>query len=366
MNVGATEQEVLESKKLDLTKRDRDYSSRRENNRARENNKTIYYYQSGHRTPDDNIYPKEIYVPIENYSEALIGQLDMYLGKIYREFDFDRVDVLVTLRSVIFPNDKELQLLRPTKSRAVWEIVQRYTRCIMQLVGSLAECVLVDNCANNSEINRMCMNIALFKDEILETYDIPYDDYVAYSTSFSYMFFKDPRDGVYKARENRYYNPHHTSMDIGWCKKDNIWDQLRTEMREIRYIDNAKMQVKATLDCDNLDLDSYLLTPVIVFDFDHGIKKLIERYPHHLIYSAYDLFPGMALQLEKYFQIVASYVCGFTNKLNISETDLKKDERLQTLFSTSVHELTTKKRILDKEGLIKLAEDAGKPVRIMA
>lgn len=38
MNVGATEQEVLESKKLDLTKRDRDYSSRRENNRARENN----------------------------------------------------------------------------------------------------------------------------------------------------------------------------------------------------------------------------------------------------------------------------------------------------------------------------------------
>ena len=154
MNVGATEQEVLESKKLDLTKRDRDYSSRRENNRARENNKTIYYYQSGyyqsgHRTPDDNIYPKEIYVPIENYSEALIGQLDMYLGKIYREFDFDRVDVLVTLRSVIFPNDKELQLLRPTQSRAVWEIVQRYTRCIMQLVGSLAECVLVDNCANN-------------------------------------------------------------------------------------------------------------------------------------------------------------------------------------------------------------------------
>ena len=61
----------------------------------------------------------------------------------------DMVAVLVTLRSVIFPNDKELQLLRPIQSRAVWEIVQRYTRCIMQLVGSLAECVLVDNCANN-------------------------------------------------------------------------------------------------------------------------------------------------------------------------------------------------------------------------
>ena len=39
---------------------------------------------------------------------------------------------------------------------------------------------------------------------------------------------------------------------------------------------------------------------------------------------------------------------------------------VRRLFSTSVHELTTKKRILDKEGLIKLAEDAGKPVRIMA
>lgn len=68
--------------------------------------------------------------------------------------------------------------------------------------------------------------------------------------------------------------------------------------------------------------------------------------------------------MEKYFQIIAAYVSGLTNKLNISETDLKNDIRLQTLFSTSVYEVTKKHRLLDKAGLIKLAQDADKPVII--
>ena len=163
-------------------------------------------------------------------------------------------------------------------------------------------------------------------------------------------------------KENMYYNPHHTSQDIGWCKIDNIWEQLRTELDELRYVDNAKLQVKATLNCSNLDLEHYMLTPVIVFDFDHGIKKLKERYPYNPIYSAYDLFPEVAFQMEKYFQIIAAYVSQISNKLNITEMDLKNDRRLQTLFSTSVYEITKKNRLLDKAGLIKLAQDADKPV----
>ena len=105
-----------------------------------------------------------------------------------------------------------------------------------------------------------------------------------------------------------------------------------------------------------------MLTPVIVFDFDHGIKKLKERYPYNPIYSAYDLFPEVAFQMEKYFQIIAAYVSQISNKLNITEMDLKNDRRLQTLFSTSVYEITKKNRLLDKAGLIKLAQDADKPV----
>lgn len=74
----------------------------------------------------------------------------------------------------------------------------------------------------------------------------------------------------------------------------------------------------------------------------------------------------MSLQMEKYFQIIAAYVCRLTNKLNITETDLKNDKRLQTLFKTSVREITRKNREMDKTGLLKLAEDAGKPVLMMA
>ena len=360
MYIGATEHEVQESKKQESTRHNlTNYDKRRSANG--EINNPIYFYNPDGRIISRHLYPEEIYVPIENYSANLIRYLDQYLNKISRSLDVDSVEVLITLRSVIFPNEKELQIVHHTNSIAVWEMVQRYTKCIMQIVGSLAECVLVDSCANNSETNKICMNIALFKSEILQTYDLPYEDYVAYSTSFSYMIFKDG-DGTYKTRKNNYYNPHHTSMDIGWCKRDNIWDQLRTEMSEIQYVDNAKIQVKATLNCKNLDLEDYLLTPVIVFDFDHGFNKLKERYPHHLIYSAYNIFPEMALQLEKYFQIIAAYVCGLTNKLNITETDLKNDKRLQTLFGTSVHEITKRNRALERTGLIKLAEDAGKPL----
>ena len=144
--------------------------------------------------------PNDIYVPIENYSAKLIGYLDNHLGMIRRSMDVDMDSVLVTLRSVIFPNNKEFELINPTRSYTVWEMVQQYTRYIMQLVGKVAECVLVDSCANNSTINRYCINVALFKNEILETYDIPYDDYVAYTTSETRMIIKDPKDGIYKIK----------------------------------------------------------------------------------------------------------------------------------------------------------------------
>lgn len=359
MNVGATEQEIQESKKIDLSEPDRKQMTRRPNRSP------VYYYQLGDEKPDRKYFPEDIYVPIENYSSALIRDLDLYLNKIRRTYDVDTLTVLATLRSVIFPNDKESQILSPTNSISVWAMVQQYTRCIMQLVGELAECVLVDSCANNAEINKTCINIALFKSDILETYDIPYDDYVAYSTSFSYLVYKDPKDGIYKPRKNVYYNPNHTSMDIGWCKKNNIWDQLRTELDEINYVETAKLQVKATLHCETLDLNNYILTPVIVFDFDHGFDKLRKRYPHNSIYSAYNLFPEIALQMEKNFQIIAAYVSGMTTKLNITETDLKNDKRLQTLFNTSVREITNRDNPLDRTGLIKLAKDAGKPVIVM-
>ena len=358
MDVGATAQEVKEAKTQDLAKAGKRY--------LKDENKPVYYYQSNGKISKNTPFPQEIYVPIENYADTMINQLDLYLHNIERSLDVDTVDVLVTLRSVIFPNKKEFQIVNPSQPVAVWEMVQRYTKCIMQHVGMLAECVLVDNCANNAEINKICMNIALFKKDILETYDIPYNEYVAYSTSLTYMIYKDPRDGLYKTKKHHDYNPHHTSKDIGWCKRDNIWEQLRTEMSELRYVDNAKLQVKATLDCNNLNLENYLLTPVIVFDFDHGFNKLKERYPHHLVYSANNLFPDMALTMEKYFQIIAAYVSGITNKLNITETDLKNDKRLQTLFNTSAYEITKGTRDLERTGLIKLAEDAGKPVHVMA
>lgn len=73
-------------------------------------------------------------------------------------------------------------------------IIREYTKCIMQLLGQVAECVIVNKCASNPDINRVCINIARFKPNIYEEYsDISYEDYLAFSTSFKYVIYKDEK-----------------------------------------------------------------------------------------------------------------------------------------------------------------------------
>ena len=86
MKIGATNQEVEESKKQNLNNRDKRPI-------RRESDKTIYYYLVDEKTPDPRIYPEEIYVPIENYAAELIRQLDFYLKRIDLDLDVDKVAV---------------------------------------------------------------------------------------------------------------------------------------------------------------------------------------------------------------------------------------------------------------------------------
>ena len=274
----------------------------------------------------------------------------------------------IGLRWFIFPNNKEFErdFERNEKNfgNKTWNIISHYTRCIMQLVGQLAECVIVDHCSNDGDINRVCINIAKFMPNIYEEYsEIDYEQYIAFSTSFKYIIYKDEISGTYLQYNVPDYNPNHTSKDIAWCKKENILTQLKVDLNQINYLENAKLQIKATLDCNNLDLDKYFLTPILCFDFNDDFYKLKYKYPQNIIYSVRQLFPGMYAEMENYFKILAAYAIELTDHINISDIEVHQDYRLAQLFRTPIMDLQ-KEETLNTAGVIEMAETFGKPIII--
>lgn len=320
----------------------------------------------------DKCNPNQIELPIDNYANELVWYMATYLNKLQDEMQIFSVKAnekaKIGLRWLIFPNEKEFekdyQKYKNEFGNKTWNIIAHYTKCIMQLIGQLAECVIVDHCCNNDDINRICINIAKFMPNIYNDYsDIEYDQYMAFSTSFKYIIYKERGSGTYKQYNVPDYNPNHTSKDIAWCKKENILSQLKVNLDQIDYLDNAKLQIKATLDCDNLDLDKYFLTPVLCFDFKDDFYKLKNKYPQNVINSIRRLFPDMYAEMEKYFKILAAYAIGLTNHINITEIEVRQDCRLAELFRTPIMDLV-KEKTLNTAGVIEMVEKFNKPIII--
>lgn len=97
-----------------------------------------------------------------------------YLDKV--KFDMESFSVRanekakIGLKWFVFPNEKEFERdfckHEEDFGKKTWNIISHYTRCIMQLVGQLAECVIVDHCSNDGDINKVCINIAKFMPDI--------------------------------------------------------------------------------------------------------------------------------------------------------------------------------------------------------
>lgn len=313
---------------------------------------------------------KVLNIPIENYANQLAFYMEHYLNRVQESTSMfsSKADekAKIALRWLIFPNEKEFKkdfkLIENDIGNKTWNIINHYTKCIMQLLGQVAECVVVDRCSTDSEMNKICINIAKFKNDIYCEYpDIKYEDYIAFSTSFKYLIYKDAETGLYRQHNVPDYNPNHTSKDIAWCKKDNILSQLKTSIDDLNYLDNAKLQIKTTIKCENLDLDSYFLTPVICFDLGNDFYKLKQKYPSNIIIPARDIRQEMQLEIEKYFQILAAYATGMIDHINITDVEVSEDMRLAELFRTPIMNLV-KKQELDIAGVIDLAEERKKPI----
>ena len=316
--------------------------------------------------------PNRIKIPIDYYADQLCWYMETYLNKvknIAEDFSIKANEkAKIGLKWFIFPNEKEFEKdfkrYKEDFGNKTWNIISHYTRCIMQLVGQLAECVIVDHCSNDGNINKICINIAKFMPDIYKEYsEIDYEKYIAFSTSFKYTIYKDEKSGTYLHYEVPDYNPNHTSKDIAWCEKENIWSQLKVNLNQINYLDNAKLQIKATLNCDNLNLEKYLLTPVLCFDFNDDFYKLKDKYPKYVIYSVRQLFPNMYAEMEKYFKILAAYAIGLIDHINITDIEVRQDDRLAQFFRTPVMDLE-KEKTLNNAGIIEMAKTFVKPIII--
>lgn len=137
---------------------------------------------------------------ISSYSNQLMYYLHFYLNKLeiksksYPEKALEKAKIY--LRWIVYPNDKELQrdykkIIDDMHSKT-WNVIGQYTKCVMQLLGSIAEAVVVDRCSQNSNINMIFINIAKLKPNLYGEYDdISYDDYIAFSPSFKYVLVED-------------------------------------------------------------------------------------------------------------------------------------------------------------------------------
>ena len=318
------------------------------------------------------IEKNSIDIPIESYANQLMWYLKWYLNKLDNEsmqFSEKATEkAKIALRWLIFPNNKEIKkdynLVKKDIGKKTKMIIRNYTKCIMQLLGQIAECLIVDKCLVNSELNKICINIAEFKPNIYKEYsDIEYDEYMAFSTSFKYVIYKDEESGLYSQKNIPDYNPNHTSKDIAWCKKDNFINQLKVNIPQLDYVDNAKLQIKTTLDCDNLDLSSYYLTPVICFDLCNDIIKVKNKFPHNVVYSMREISPEIEVEIEKYFRILGAYATGIIDHVNITDIDVKQDFRLAELFRTPIVDIV-KENELKIAGVIELVEKNKKPIII--
>ena len=138
---------------------------------------------------------------------------------------------------------------------------------------------------------------------------------------------------------------------------------MKVDIPALDYLDNAKLQIKTTLNSSQLDLNNYYMTPVICFDLCNDIQNLKNKFPKHVLFSMREISPEVEIEVEKYFRILAAYATGLIDHINISDIDVQQDFRLAELFRTPIMNIV-KERELDLAGVIDMAEDMNKSVVI--
>ena len=301
---------------------------------------------------------QKIETPISSYSRNLVTLLENYLDGVNSDSISFSIPASqkakITLRYFIFPNEKEFQRdyqkINDDIGKKTRFLISNYTKCIMQLLGRVAECLLIDRCVTDATINMICINLALLKGDIYRPYsEIDYSNYIPFSPSFKYIITCH-KSGVFVKQPLIQYNPQDTSADISWVKKDNVLSQLKTNLPVIDYLENAKLQIKVSSNYNNLSLSGkYELTPIIYFDLCDDYILLKKKYQNHLIVPARAISEDLHVEMVNYFRILAAYVPGIVDHINIDDFEVSENQQLAYILRATPQHLLAKE---DQTGTI--------------
>lgn len=317
-------------------------------------------------------------IPYTHYNKQLKHYLYDYMGIIDEQEYFNKrfhpnakEKAQRILRYKFDPDNSEFQkeckAIEDEIGKTTREIFRKYNTIIMQIIGKIAECVIVDNCNNDTECNRKLINLAMLKQDI-NTFDndIQYKDYMAFSTSYKYTF-KFDEDNFFSAYRVK-YSPCETTMDIAWCLQNDPLVYLMYafyENKKTIKADYAHLQIKATTNCYIEKLDQYPLTPIIVFDLDNNINVLKSKYPLFTIISARSIKYEMQNELEHYYKILLAYAAGIINKIDIDENEFYTNDILKYLNGMSMEEILNESLLgVNRSNFIKLINKQSKKIRI--
>lgn len=203
--------------------------------------------------------------------------------------------------------------------------------------------------------------LALKKDINEEYNDINYNQYTPFSPSHKRIVLYSEA-GIIHYAPNRYvFEPNHINKDIIWCNKDSLEDILKAKIPFTQYELQAKIQVKASTNYQNIDWneEKYRFSPIIYFDLSRDINSLygyLKRRGSNLyVRSILDFDMNLMEECTWYYRLLAGHFSGLI--------DLRKDIDLNTLnvlnkaivsylFRSDIEALIHDKSIIKSEQLL--------------
>lgn len=260
-----------------------------------------------------NHYKKRLLEYLEDYQISLNEANDSYSKKAN-----DKAKII--LASYAFPDNYELEKKSNSINigRKTREIVRKYLNQTMKILGSICECIIIDNCKRNPEINMKCINYACFKSDINENYsDIDYNQYTPFSPSHKQIVHITPSGIRIPSTKNIYrYEPNHPSKDVIWCNKECLEEILQATIPGTKYLEDAKLQIKTSMNYLNIDWDEdkYRYSPIIYFDILNDYQKLfnylVKRNSVLQVMSARMIDEELIKESDKYFRLLVAHFAG--------------------------------------------------------
>lgn len=311
-----------------------------------------------------NMHRKQLLRYIEDYQINLNDKFDEISTKantkakivIAKEYDPKNLE--------LYKDYKRIESKIGYKTR---NIISQYMRQIMLILGNICECIIIDNCKKDLNLNMKCINYALFKSDINESYDdIEYNNYTPFSPSHKRIVFYT-KEGIIYYKDNIYcLERNHINKDIIWCNNKSMENILQSNIPHTEYNSPARLQIKSSTNYTNINWneEKYRFSPIIYFDLNRDInylyKYLSDRKLNLYVRSILDFDFRLMEESIWYFRLLAGHFSGLINlreEINLNMLDTLNSGIVKYIFNSDIKALLNDDSVIKSNELLKGLQD---------